>query len=81
MATLTIRIPDEKQERLAELAKHLGVSVNKLVEELVTIRLAQFDAEVRFQRMVAEGSIQGGLKVLERLERGFAKREKRRRDS
>lgn len=73
MATMTIRLPDEKQKRLAELAKHLGVSVNKLIDELATVRLAQFDAEVRFRRLARKGSVREGLKVLEKLDRAFLK--------
>jgi predicted DNA-binding protein len=73
MATMTIRLPDEKQKRLAQLAKHLGVSVNKLIDEIATVRLAQFDAEIRFRRLAQKGSIQQGLKVLDKLDRAFAK--------
>jgi len=34
MATLTIRLPDDKHERLKELARRRNLSVNKLIEEL-----------------------------------------------
>lgn len=37
MATLTIRILDNKHERLKPLAKSRGISVNKLMEELSTV--------------------------------------------
>lgn len=40
MATLTIRLPDEKHERLRQLAKQRKISMNKLIEELSTIALA-----------------------------------------
>jgi predicted HicB family RNase H-like nuclease len=40
MATLTIRLPDEKHNRFKELAQAKGISVNKLIEELSTIALA-----------------------------------------
>jgi len=46
MSVLTIRIPENKHERLRNLAKSRGVSVNKLIEELSTIALAQHDTEV-----------------------------------
>ena len=62
-----------KQKRLAQLAKHLGVSVNKLIDEIATVRLAQFDAEIRFRSLAQKGSIQQGLKVLDKLDRVFAK--------
>lgn len=47
MSTLTIRLPDDKHARLRQLAKHRDISVNKLVEELATISIAEFDAESR----------------------------------
>src|SRR5688572_15302771 len=73
MATMTIRLPDEKQKRLAQLARHLWVGVNKLIDEIATVRMAQFDAEIHFRRLAKKGSIQQGLKVLEKLDRAFAK--------
>ena len=68
MATLTIRIPDEKHERLKELAKSKGISVNKLIEELSTIALTEFDAETRFKAMAAAGNREIGLKILDLLD-------------
>ena len=40
MATLTIRLPDDKHALVKELAARRGLSVNKLVEELATIAKA-----------------------------------------
>ncbi|PIG94148.1 ribbon-helix-helix protein, CopG family [Gloeocapsopsis sp. IPPAS B-1203] len=68
MATLTIRLPDDKHERLKELAKRRNMSVNKLIEELSTIALAEFDAETRFRAMATKGSISAGLALLDRLD-------------
>ncbi len=51
MSTLTVRLPDDRHERLKELARQRGVSVNKLVEELSTIAIAQHDAETRFRAL------------------------------
>lgn len=34
MATMTIRLPDEKHHRLRLLAQRNGVSLNKLVDEM-----------------------------------------------
>ena len=45
MSTLTIRLPDDKHSRLRQLAKHRDISINKLIEELATISLTEFDAE------------------------------------
>jgi predicted transcriptional regulator len=68
MSTLTIRLPDDKHARLRQLAKHRDISVNKLVEELATISIAEFDAETRFRAMAAVGSAKNGLALLDRLD-------------
>ena len=68
MATLTIRLPDDKHERLKELAQSRGISINKLMEELSTIALAEFDALNRFKAMVATGNSEEGLRLLEKLD-------------
>ena len=73
MSVLTIRIPENKHERLRNLAKSRGVSVNKLIEELSTIALAQHDTEVRFRAMAARGSAKDGLSLLAKLDRFFAR--------
>ncbi len=68
MATLTIRLPDNKHQRLKQLAKSRGISVNKLMEELSTIALTEFDAYNRFKLMALEGDPQLGLKLLDKLD-------------
>jgi predicted transcriptional regulator len=68
MAALTIRIPDEKHERLKELAQARRISVNKLIEELSTIALTEFDAHTRFKAMTVTGSPQEGLNLLDKLD-------------
>ena len=72
MSTLTIRIPEGKHARLRSLAKASGVSLNKLIDELATVALAQHDAETRFRTLAARGSKSVGLALLEKLDRGFA---------
>jgi hypothetical protein len=73
MSVLTIRVPDDKHQRLKHLAKSRGMSVNKLIEELSTIALAQHDTEMRFRALAARGSAERGLKLLEKLDRAFAR--------
>ena len=68
MGTLTIRLPDDKHARLRHLAKSRNVSVNKLMEELSTVALVEFDAENRFRAMAAKGSRQQGLALLDKLD-------------
>ena len=57
MSTLTIRLPDDKHERLKALAKPKAISVNKLIDELATVALANFDARVRFEDRDTASSI------------------------
>jgi predicted transcriptional regulator len=68
MGTLTIRLPDHKHNRLKELAQAKNISVNKLIEELSTIALAEFDANTRFKAMAATGNPQEGLRILAKLD-------------
>jgi len=68
MATLTIRLPDDKHARLKQLAEHRQISMNKLIEELSTVALAQFDAELRFRVRAARGSAEAGLRLLDQLD-------------
>ena len=72
MGTLTIRLPDDKHERLKSLAAQKGISVNKLIEDLSTIALTEFDAETRFRAMAAQGNIEEGLAMLDKLDRYFS---------
>ena len=55
MATLTIRLPDDKHDRLKALARHREISVNKLIEEISTQTLAEFDSETRFRELCGFG--------------------------
>ena len=73
MVTMTIRIPDDKHSRLKALARYRHISVNKLVEELSTQALAEFDSEVRFRALAARGDLAKGLELLDKLDRHFSK--------
>jgi predicted transcriptional regulator len=68
MATFTIRIPDDKHSRLKELARNRGISVNKLIEELSTIALTEYDTYHRFQAIAATGNPDRGLELLAKLD-------------
>lgn len=67
MGTLTIRLPDDKHERLRQLARRQKVSMNRLLEDLSTAALAEFDAETRFRARAAQGSPEKALRLLEEL--------------
>ena len=68
MSTLTIRLPDDTHDRVKEIARRRGMSVNKLMEELSTIAIVQHDAETRFRALAARGSVEAGLRVLDQLD-------------
>jgi hypothetical protein len=72
MSTLTIRIPESKHDRLRTLAKARGISINRLIDELATVALAEYDSETRFRAMAARGSKRTGLALLAKLDRAFA---------
>jgi len=71
MSILTIRLAEEKHARLRQLAEAQGVSMNKLMDELATIALAQFDAETRFRARAGAGSEAKGIRSLDKLDRHF----------
>jgi hypothetical protein len=73
MSTLTIRIPQGKHERLRNLARARGISVNRLIDELATVALTEFDSETRFRAMAARGSRKTGLALLDKLDSAFQK--------
>ena len=68
MSTLTIRLPDDKHERLKALARANSISVNKLVDELATVALANFDVRVRFETRSAHGNPARALALLDKLD-------------
>ncbi|MEL6929225.1 MAG: toxin-antitoxin system HicB family antitoxin [Cyanobacteria bacterium J06600_6] len=71
MAAINVRLPDEKHERLKELAKSKNISVNKLMEELATIALTEYDAETRFKLRANRGSLERGLELLNKLQEHY----------
>lgn len=56
MSALTLRMPDEKYQRLKDLAHQRGQSVNRLLDEVTTLVLAEYDAETRFRVRAARGA-------------------------
>jgi predicted transcriptional regulator len=56
MAALTVRLPDDKHLRLKALAKSRGTPLNRLIDEMTTLMLAEFDAETRFQLRAKGGT-------------------------
>ena len=56
MSALTLRLPDEKYQRLKDMAHQRGQSVNRLLDEVTTLLLAEYDAETRFMLRAGRGS-------------------------
>ena len=75
MGSLHLRIPDEKHQRLKELARSRNISVNKLLEELTTIALTEYDLETRFRLRASRGSTEKALEVLNKLKQDFEAQE------
>jgi len=68
MSTLTIRLSDEKYNRLKAIARRKKMSVNKLFEEISTQARAEFDSETRFRTPAASGDVKRGLEILDKLD-------------
>jgi plasmid stability protein len=82
MATLTIRLPDDKHSRLKALAQRKKMSINKLIEEISTQTIAEFDSETRFRALATSGNAQRGLELLDKPDAANAKhRAKRSHDA
>lgn len=73
MATMTIRLPDAKHERLKQLAARRGISLNKLFEEWSSIALTEFDAEARFRLLASRGDRKRALEVLDKLDAALSR--------
>lgn len=73
MGTLTIRLPDDKHERLKSLAEQRNMSLNKLFEEFSAIAIAEFDAESRFRAQAARGDTKRGLALLDKIDAHFGR--------
>jgi hypothetical protein len=68
MSALTLRLPDDKHERLRALAQSRGTSVNRLLDEVTTLLLAEYDAETRFRLRAHRGAgkAKRGLSLLDK---------------
>jgi predicted DNA-binding protein len=68
MAALTLRIPNDKHQRLRALAQNRGTTINRMLDEMTTLMLAEFDAETRFQLRAARGAgkVSRGLELLDK---------------
>jgi hypothetical protein len=58
MVKMPVRMPDDKHARLKALALSNSVNLKKLMDELATVALANYDARVRFETGSAPGQTQ-----------------------
>jgi predicted transcriptional regulator len=65
---MTIRLPDDTHERLRDLAQRRNVSLNRLMEELLTQALAESDAETRFRARSVKGDSEEALRLLDSID-------------
>ncbi len=56
MSALTVRLPDDKHDRLRALAQSRGTTLNRLIDEMTTMILVEHDAEVRFRLRSSSGA-------------------------
>jgi predicted DNA-binding ribbon-helix-helix protein len=66
MSALTLRLPDHKHERLKAMAEQRGVSLARLLDEVTTQALVEFDTETRFLVRAQRGAlrVERGLQLL-----------------
>ena len=66
MTALTIRLPDDTHQQLKELSRRRGTSVNRLIDEVATLMIAESDAETRFALRAGRGTwrVERGLQWL-----------------
>ena len=70
MSALTVRLPQDKHQRLKELARQRGMSLSRMIDEMATLLLAEFDAQTRFMLCAhrGRGKTEPGLKLLQKAE-------------
>lgn len=56
MTALTVRLADDKYQRLKALARSRGTTLNRLIDEMATLMLAEHDAETHFRLRAARGA-------------------------
>jgi hypothetical protein len=76
MSGQIVRMPKEKRVKPTLLAKARRMSVNKLIDEMVTLLLTVFDADTRFRVRSARGAgyEKRGLELLSKAASGGVRR-------
>lgn len=68
MSALSVRLPDDKHDRLRNMARTRGTTINRLIDEMATLMLSEFDAETRFHLRAkrGQGKTARGLALLKK---------------
>ncbi len=71
MSALTVRLPDDKHRRLRAPAQSRGITLTRVIDEMTTVMLAEFDAETRFMLRAERGAgkAERGLAMLDKARR------------
>ena len=64
MATITYRTTQEKRDKLAEIASAQNISVNKLLDDFVTVAITERESYLRFAARAERGDAEKALKIL-----------------
>lgn len=66
MSALTPHLADDRRQRLRAFTKSRHTTINRLLDEMTMLMLADFDAEARFKLYAAQGSAmtERGLQLL-----------------
>ena len=69
MKTLVLPLTDNKHQRLRALAQSRHTTINRLMDEMTTLMLAEFDAETCFKLRAARGTGRAavGLVLLDKV--------------
>ncbi len=65
MSTLTIRLSNEQYEQIKLSAEKRNISVNKLMDKLVTIALTNYETQKRFEFRPHRSHAQWALDLLD----------------
>jgi len=68
MSALTVRLPADKHRRLRALASSRGTTINRLIDKMTALMLAEFDVETRFRVRARAGASQAarGLELMKK---------------
>lgn len=67
--TLVLQLTEDKHQRLRALAQSRHTTINRLMDEMTTLMLAEFDAETRFKLRAGRGTglATEGLALLDKV--------------